>query len=188
MLWECGGTLAAPAIAAGVIHKALAFIAPKLVCCVPSGLPLLPHAAAHLEDAHSGLPTSLGRCMCSPSTCCMPSSSLCRKQHAQHGCSAGTPGADAFELLPQVGGVRAPSPVGELGNVEMTQALTLIDIAWQAVGPDMLLTGAAQRAYLGSRGVASALCNSFLHTVLHAVEPRWGQDVPRSLMKLVWDG
>ena len=30
-LWECGGTLAAPAIAAGVIHKTLAFIAPKLV-------------------------------------------------------------------------------------------------------------------------------------------------------------
>lgn len=33
VLWECGGTLAAPAIAAGVIHKALAFIAPKLVRC-----------------------------------------------------------------------------------------------------------------------------------------------------------
>ncbi len=31
MLWECGGMLAAPAIASGVIHKALAFIAPKLV-------------------------------------------------------------------------------------------------------------------------------------------------------------
>ncbi len=42
----------------------------------------------------------------------------------------------------QIGGVRAPSPVGELGNVEMTQALTLADTQWQAVGPDMLLTGA----------------------------------------------
>ena len=31
VLWECGGMLAAPAIAAGVIHKAMAFIAPKLV-------------------------------------------------------------------------------------------------------------------------------------------------------------
>ena len=31
VLWECGGTLAAPAIAGAVIHKALAFIAPKLV-------------------------------------------------------------------------------------------------------------------------------------------------------------
>ena len=31
-LWECGGTLAAPAIASRVIHKAMAFVAPKLVC------------------------------------------------------------------------------------------------------------------------------------------------------------
>jgi riboflavin biosynthesis pyrimidine reductase len=31
VLWECGGTLAAPAISGAVIHKALAFIAPKLV-------------------------------------------------------------------------------------------------------------------------------------------------------------
>ena len=30
-LWECGGTLAAPAIAGGAIHKCLAFVAPKLV-------------------------------------------------------------------------------------------------------------------------------------------------------------
>ena len=37
-LWECGGTLAAPAISAGVIHKTLAFIAPKLVSgCVCLG-------------------------------------------------------------------------------------------------------------------------------------------------------
>jgi len=50
VLWECGGTLAAPAITGGAIHKAMAFIAPKLV-----------------------------------------------------------------------GGVKAPTPVGELGNVEMTQ-------------------------------------------------------------------
>lgn len=50
VLWECGGTLAAPAITGATIHKAMAFIAPKLV-----------------------------------------------------------------------GGVRAPTPVGELGNVEMTQ-------------------------------------------------------------------
>ncbi len=50
VLWECGGKLAAPAITDGTIHKAMAFIAPKLV-----------------------------------------------------------------------GGVQAPTPVGELGNVEMTQ-------------------------------------------------------------------
>ena len=30
-LWECGGTLAAPAIAGGTIHKCMAFVAPKLV-------------------------------------------------------------------------------------------------------------------------------------------------------------
>ncbi len=30
-LWECGGKLAAPAIAGGAIHKAMAFIAPKIV-------------------------------------------------------------------------------------------------------------------------------------------------------------
>lgn len=49
-LWECGGTLAAPAIAAGVIHKTLAFIAPKLVsirdvlhqACLSSGHPVKP--------------------------------------------------------------------------------------------------------------------------------------------------
>lgn len=33
-LWECGGTLAAPAIASRVIQKAMAFIAPKLVIAV----------------------------------------------------------------------------------------------------------------------------------------------------------
>lgn len=41
----------------------------------------------------------------------------------------------------QIGGVRAPSPVGELGNVEMTQAVSLAETSWQVVGPDMLLTG-----------------------------------------------
>ncbi|KAK9837095.1 hypothetical protein WJX81_002479 [Elliptochloris bilobata] len=81
VLWECGGTLAAPAIASGVIHKALAFIAPKLI-----------------------------------------------------------------------GGVRAPSPVGELGNVEMTQALSLADAVWQPVGPDMLLSG-----YLPASGGLAAV-------------------------------
>lgn len=69
-LWECGGTLAAPAIAGGVIHKCLAFVAPKLI-----------------------------------------------------------------------GGVRAPSPVGELGNVEMTQATELSKTKWECIGRDMLLTG-----------------------------------------------
>lgn len=30
-LWECGGMLAAPAIAGGAIHRVMAFVAPKLV-------------------------------------------------------------------------------------------------------------------------------------------------------------
>lgn len=41
----------------------------------------------------------------------------------------------------QIGGVRAPSPVGELGNVEMTQALTLADTRWEVIGSDLCLQG-----------------------------------------------
>ncbi|KAF8061418.1 hypothetical protein HT031_004509 [Scenedesmus sp. PABB004] len=81
VFWECGGTLAAPAIAGGVIHKVLAFIAPKII-----------------------------------------------------------------------GGDRAPTPVGELGNVEMTQAVSLADPTWQQVGPDLMVTG-----YLPSSGGLAAL-------------------------------
>ena len=29
--WECGGTLSAPAIASGAIHKVMAFVAPKII-------------------------------------------------------------------------------------------------------------------------------------------------------------
>ncbi len=52
----------------------------------------------------------------------------------------------------QIGGVRAPTPVGDLGNVEMTQALQLLETRWEAVGPDMLLTG-----YLPASGGLHAL-------------------------------
>ncbi|EFJ51560.1 hypothetical protein VOLCADRAFT_57231, partial [Volvox carteri f. nagariensis] len=68
--WECGGTLAAPTIASGVVHKVMAFVAPKII-----------------------------------------------------------------------GGVRAPTPVGELGFVEMTQAVELSDTSWSQVGPDLMMTG-----------------------------------------------
>ena len=59
VLWECGGTLAAPAIAAGVIHKALAFIAPKLVSPLgnvgnmhfPSDMQIVLHCKHALEAA-----------------------------------------------------------------------------------------------------------------------------------------
>ncbi|HEY9627986.1 MAG TPA: bifunctional diaminohydroxyphosphoribosylaminopyrimidine deaminase/5-amino-6-(5-phosphoribosylamino)uracil reductase RibD [Coleofasciculaceae cyanobacterium] len=73
VLWECGGTLAAKAIADGAIQKVLAFIAPKII-----------------------------------------------------------------------GGVEAPSPVGDLGLTQMTAALTLSQVKWQAIGRDLLIEG-----YLG---------------------------------------
>ncbi|XP_043805090.1 riboflavin biosynthesis protein PYRR, chloroplastic isoform X1 [Manihot esculenta] len=73
ILWECGGTLAASAISAGVIHKVFAFVAPKII-----------------------------------------------------------------------GGKSAPTPVGELGMVEMSQALDLIDVCFEKVGPDMLISGFLQ--------------------------------------------
>ncbi|MEA5617929.1 bifunctional diaminohydroxyphosphoribosylaminopyrimidine deaminase/5-amino-6-(5-phosphoribosylamino)uracil reductase RibD [Cronbergia sp. UHCC 0137] len=70
VLWECGGTLAASAIAQGAIQKILAFIAPKII-----------------------------------------------------------------------GGVHAPTPVGDLGLVSMTQALSLERVTWRVVGSDCLVEG-----------------------------------------------
>lgn len=70
VLWECGGTLAAKAIADSSIQKILAFIAPKII-----------------------------------------------------------------------GGVYAPSPIGDLGFTRMTQALQLEQVSWQSIGPDFLLEG-----------------------------------------------
>jgi len=70
VLWECGGTLAAPAIAQGAVQKVMAFIAPKIV-----------------------------------------------------------------------GGITAPSPVGELGLTTMTKALSLERVQWHAIGKDCLIEG-----------------------------------------------
>ncbi len=70
VLWECGGTLAARAIAEGSVQKVLAFIAPKII-----------------------------------------------------------------------GGVSAPSPVGDLGLQKMTEALTLESVSWRAIGSDLLIQG-----------------------------------------------
>lgn len=44
-------------------------------------------------------------------------------------------------IPPQIGGTRAPTPVGDLGFVEMTQALQLAEVQWQQCGPDLMLTG-----------------------------------------------
>jgi diaminohydroxyphosphoribosylaminopyrimidine deaminase/5-amino-6-(5-phosphoribosylamino)uracil reductase len=70
VLWECGGTLSAQAIADGSIQKILAFIAPKIV-----------------------------------------------------------------------GGISSPSPVGDLGFAEMTQALSLERVSWRSIGEDCLIEG-----------------------------------------------
>ncbi|CAJ1823163.1 unnamed protein product [Sphenostylis stenocarpa] len=50
----------------------------------------------------------------------------------------------AFVAPKIIGGRNAPSPVGDLGMVEMTQALNLIDVCYEQVGPDMLISGFLQ--------------------------------------------
>ncbi|KAA8536651.1 hypothetical protein F0562_029129 [Nyssa sinensis] len=50
----------------------------------------------------------------------------------------------AFVAPKIIGGKSAPSPVGELGMVEMTQALELIDVCYEQIGPDMLISGYLQ--------------------------------------------
>lgn len=70
VLWECGGTLAAQAIADGTVQKILAFIAPKII-----------------------------------------------------------------------GGTTAPSPVGDLGLTQMTEALKLERVTWRSIGEDLLVEG-----------------------------------------------
>jgi diaminohydroxyphosphoribosylaminopyrimidine deaminase / 5-amino-6-(5-phosphoribosylamino)uracil reductase len=75
VLWECGGTLAASAIADGAIQKVLAFIAPKIV-----------------------------------------------------------------------GGIAAPSPVGDLRIRSMSEAMVLERVSWEPIGTDLLVRG-----YLNSR-------------------------------------
>ncbi|KAA8533408.1 hypothetical protein F0562_031158 [Nyssa sinensis] len=50
----------------------------------------------------------------------------------------------AFVAPKIIGGKNAPSPVGEVGMVEMTQALELIDVCHEQIGPDMLISGYLQ--------------------------------------------
>ncbi|GMH07648.1 hypothetical protein Nepgr_009488 [Nepenthes gracilis] len=50
----------------------------------------------------------------------------------------------AFVAPKIIGGKDAPSPVGELGMVEMTQTLNLIDVCYEQIGPDMLASGFLQ--------------------------------------------
>ncbi|KAL5702054.1 hypothetical protein ACHQM5_027320 [Ranunculus cassubicifolius] len=50
----------------------------------------------------------------------------------------------AFVAPKIIGGQNAPTPVGELGMVEMTQALNLIDVSFEQIGGDMLISGFLQ--------------------------------------------
>ena len=63
----------------------------------------------------------------------------------------------AFIAPKLVGGADAPTPLGDLGLLEMTQAIQLLDSSFELVGPDLLVS-----AYTPSSGglsaVASAQC------------------------------
>lgn len=83
VLWECGGTLAARAIADGSVQKVLAFVAPKIV-----------------------------------------------------------------------GGITAPSPVGELGLTRMPEALTLTQVSVRRVGADVAIEGYLNPLNAGSPNLA----------------------------------
>jgi len=96
LFWECGGTLSAPAIQAGVVDKVMAFVAPKVI-----------------------------------------------------------------------GGVTAPTPVGDLGFVEMTQALEITEGVWSASGPDMMLEG-----YLSSTVPSLAALDEELDALLAVRQAR----------------
>ncbi|CAH9077118.1 unnamed protein product [Cuscuta epithymum] len=50
----------------------------------------------------------------------------------------------AFVAPKIIGGKNAPTPVSDLGMVEMTQALELIDVCYEKIGPDMLVSGFLQ--------------------------------------------
>ncbi|GJM85008.1 hypothetical protein PR202_ga00735 [Eleusine coracana subsp. coracana] len=50
----------------------------------------------------------------------------------------------AFWAPKIIGGVNAPTPVGELGMSQMTQAIDLIDVSYEQIGRDMLMSGYIQ--------------------------------------------
>ncbi len=58
----------------------------------------------------------------------------------------------AFVAPKLIGGHDAPTPLGDLGLLEMTQALQLADTSFELVGPDLLVSG-----YLPASGGLSAV-------------------------------
>ena len=122
VLWECGGALSAPAIAEQVVHKVVAFIAPKII-----GGPI---------ESTPKSPT-------------------------------------------------APTPVGDLGNVAMTQALALRSARFEPSGTDMCVTGYLNHAFDGadyhsdSRSAVAATSVSLAPDADVCVPP----DIPRSMVE-----
>lgn len=80
------------------------------------------------------------------------------------------PTLSSLPCTAQIGGSRAPTPVGDLGFVEMTQALPLAEHSWRTVGPDLLLTG-----YLPASGGLRELASS-----VASGGPRASDDLGRS--------
>lgn len=66
-----------------------------------------------------------------------------------------------------IGGVHAPTPVGDLGFVEMTQAVGITHAQWEASGSDMMLTG-----YLSSTVPSLAALDEALDSMLAVREAR----------------
>lgn len=58
----------------------------------------------------------------------------------------------AFIAPKLIGGADAPTPLGDLGFTEMTQAIQLLDTSFEVVGPDLLVS-----AYTPSSGGLSAV-------------------------------
>ena len=58
----------------------------------------------------------------------------------------------AFIAPKLIGGADAPTPLGDLGFTEMTQAIQLLDTSFEVVGPDLLMS-----AYTPSSGGLSAV-------------------------------
>ena len=61
-----------------------------------------------------------------------------------------------------VGGVNAPTPVGELGNVQMTQAIELDRPIYQTIGRDLLVTGYVSSSYAAIRPLPGDIMSNYM--------------------------
>jgi diaminohydroxyphosphoribosylaminopyrimidine deaminase/5-amino-6-(5-phosphoribosylamino)uracil reductase len=127
VFWECGGTLAAPTISAGVIHKVMAFVAPKIIGGERAPCPV--GELGFVEMTQVGLAWA------------------CLVVGAAVGC----------ELVKRAAGLhppnaslnRHPQPPPTAAN---RQAVNLVETQYIPSGPDILITG-----YLPSSGGLLAL-------------------------------